>query len=218
MHILLFSDIHGHTETFPALSQAMGRADLICLCGDITSFKGPAAALQIIRRLNQPFEKIVAVSGNCDNKGVEEALTNEGIGIDGQLISKGGVSFFGMGGSLTTPFATPNEFDDAHYQSLLDTLIKKGPIKEPLIILSHQPPYGSCADRLASGVHSGSKALSHFIDTHAPLACLTGHIHESFGMETRNETLIVNPGSLAQGKWAELHLFDGKITARLNPS
>ncbi|MCG8471574.1 MAG: metallophosphoesterase family protein [Desulfobacterales bacterium] len=216
MEILLLSDIHGHTQHFSALSPVMEEVDLICLCGDLTSFQGPAAALQVVQALKQPMEKIVAVSGNCDNKGVETALTKQGIGIDGRRVTIKEIDLFGLGGSLTTPFATPNEFSDRHFKTELQKATKKGENKNPLVLLSHQPPFKSGADRLSSGLHSGSKALTDFIDSHMPLACLTGHIHESRIAKMMGETLIVNPGSFAQGHWARVHITPTKAQAELH--
>ncbi|SCY07188.1 metallophosphoesterase family protein [Desulfoluna spongiiphila] len=204
MQILLLSDIHGHTEHLVKLQDAIEKADLVCLCGDLTSFQGPAAALRVVEAVKKPLDQIVAVSGNCDEKAVEESLTRKGVGIHGRVRQMGGVSLLGLGGSLITPFGTPNEYREEELASVLERAMEETPATPPLVLVSHQPPWESCADLLASGVHAGSRAVAEFIDTHRPVACLTGHIHESCGIEKQNGTLIVNPGALAQGRYARV--------------
>ncbi|VFQ43230.1 metallophosphoesterase family protein [Desulfoluna butyratoxydans] len=215
MQILLLSDIHGHTEHLPKLKEAIDRADLVCLCGDLTSFQGPAAALRVVDAVKKPLDHIVAVSGNCDEKNVEESLIKKGVGIHGRVRQVDGVSLLGLGGSLITPFGTPNEYREEELASMLELAMEGASEAAPLVLISHQPPWESCADRLASGVHAGSHAVAAFIDTHRPVACLTGHIHESCGIENRNGTLIVNPGALAQGRYAMVSITKKGAEAEL---
>lgn len=215
MQILLLSDIHGHTEHLIKLQDAISEADLVCLCGDLTSFQGPAAALRVVDAVKKPLDQLVAVSGNCDEKNVEERLVEKGVGVHGQVRSVGGVSLLGLGGSLVTPFHTPNEYREEELASVLSQAMEKNHGGTPLVLLSHQPPFQSCADRLASGVHAGSRAVRDFIETYRPIACLTGHIHESHGIERQNSTLIVNPGALAQGRYARVFITEKGAEAEL---
>lgn len=215
MQILLLSDIHGHTEHLLKLSDAISEADLVCLCGDLTSFKGPAAAWRVVKAVKKPLDRLVAVSGNCDEKGVEESLVEKGVGIHGRVRAVDGVSLLGLGGSLITPFGTPNEYTEEELASVLDGALAEAPADAPWVLVSHQPPVNSCADRLASGVHAGSRAVRDFIEAHRPLACLTGHIHESRGIQRQNGTLIVNPGALAQGRYARVFVTEKGAEAEL---
>lgn len=215
MQILLLSDIHGHTEHLATLKDAIAEADLVCLCGDLTSFQGPAAALRVVSAVGKPLSQLMAVSGNCDEMGVEEKLTEKGIGIHGKVRPAGGISLLGLGGSLVTPFRTPNEFREEELAAVLARAMEADKADGPLVLLSHQPPLESCADRLSSGVHAGSRAVRDFIDEQHPVACLTGHIHESHGIEKRNGTLIVNPGPLAQGRFATVHITEKGAEAEL---
>jgi len=215
MQILLLSDIHGHTEHLAKLTGAIDEADLVCLCGDLTSFQGPAAALRVVEAVKKPLDQLVAVSGNCDEKKVEESLIKKGVGIHGRIRSVDNVSLLGLGGSLITPFGTPNEYREEELASVLESAMEETPATPPLVLVSHQPPVNSCADRLASGVHAGSRAVREFIEKHHPIACLTGHIHESCGIESQNGTLIVNPGALAQGRYARVFVTKKGAEAEL---
>ncbi|WP_300673850.1 metallophosphoesterase family protein [Desulfoluna sp.] len=215
MQILLLSDIHDHTEHLLKLKDAIAEADLVCLCGDLTSFQGPAAALRVVTAVKKPRDQMVAVSGNCDEKTVEESLIKEGIGIHGKIRSVGGISLLGLGGSLITPFCTPNEYREEALATCLTQAMEENAVSAPLVLVSHQPPINSCADRLASGVHTGSRAVQAFIERHRPIACLTGHIHESHGIEKQNGTLIVNPGALVEGRYARVFITKKGAEAEL---
>ena len=215
MQILLLSDIHGHTEPLSKLAGAIAEADLVCLCGDLTHFRGAADAMSIIKALNKPMEAILAVSGNCDEKGVEGALTDAGPGIHGRVKEVAEFSFVGLGGSLITPFRTPNEYRESELAATLTGAMDCHTKERPLVLVSHQPPLGSCADRLSNGDHVGSHAVNDFIESRRPLACLTGHIHESHGIERVNETLIVNPGALSQGRYAQIFITKKGAEAEL---
>ena len=78
----------------------------------------------------------------------------------------------------------------------------------PMILVSHQPPYGTKADTLKNGVHVGSKIVRSFIDTWQPLACFCGHIHEGRGIDTIGKTKIINPGPVFRGYFAYAEISD----------
>ena len=70
----------------------------------------------------------------------------------------------------------------------------------------HNPPKDTECDKVAPAVHVGSPLLRTFIDDYKPLAVVTGHIHESFAVCKCGDTTVVNPGSLAEGKYAWLEV------------
>lgn len=71
-----------------------------------------------------------------------------------------------------------------------------------LIVVMHNPPKDTECDKIENGMHVGSPLLRAFIEKTKPLAVVTGHIHESAGIDKIGETVVVNPGSLAEGKYA----------------
>ena len=75
-----------------------------------------------------------------------------------------------------------------------------------LIAIMHNPPKDTECDKVAPAVHVGSPLLRTFIDDYKPLAVVTGHIHESFAVCKCGDTTVVNPGSLAEGKYAWLEV------------
>ncbi|WP_243678145.1 hypothetical protein [Vulcanisaeta distributa] len=86
-----------------------------------------------------------------------------------------------------------------------------------LILVSHYPPYGTSVDRAWSGAHIGSKSVRKFVEDIKPLAVLCGHVHESRGIDRLGNTIIVNPGPLANGYYAIININDdGTVNAELN--
>ena len=71
----------------------------------------------------------------------------------------------------------------------------------------HQPPKDTCCDIVSAGFHVGSPLLRQFIEQVQPLIVVTGHIHESAGIDHIGRTVVVNPGSLAEGKYAVVELI-----------
>ena len=70
-------------------------------------------------------------------------------------------------------------------------------------------------DRIHSGAHVGSRAVRRFIERSGAMVCLTGHIHESNGIETIGETLVVNPGAGGHGRYAVIEIQGRSATAAL---
>ena len=83
---------------------------------------------------------------------------------------------------------------------------------KPEIILSHYTPY-NCLDKLTGekcalykqnmGVSSFNRAIKRF----NPVLMVCGHMHENQGKSKIGKTIIVNPGSAAEGKLAVIN-FD----------
>ncbi len=208
MKIVSLSDIHGEIRGIERVSGLLSGADMVILAGDITHFghgEDAAAVVECVRKYNR---NILAVSGNCDHGGVDAYLNKEGINLHGRYVTYDGVCFAGLGASLITPFNTPNELSEAEYHELCNRL-NGIPADMPLVLVSHQPPYGTLTDRLGSGDHVGSREIRSFIERMAPLVCLTGHIHESAAIDTLGGSKIVNPGPLDQGHCAVASV-DGK--------
>jgi hypothetical protein len=55
----------------------------------------------------------------------------------------------------------------------------------------------------------GSPLIREFIEKWKPLLVLSGHIHESAAVDAIGPTRMVNPGSLAEGKYALAEISGG---------
>ncbi len=78
-----------------------------------------------------------------------------------------------------------------------------------LVVIAHNPPKDTALDRITSGFHVGSPLIRDFIERRKPLLVVTGHIHESFAVDTLGPTTLVNPGSLAEGRYAVAEIAGG---------
>jgi len=209
MKILGISDIHGQTANIEKIKDALSEADLALLVGDITNFGGRVEIDQIVNLLKKINPNILSVSGNCDNLDVEDYLTEYQINLNLQIKTINQISFVGMGGSLTTPFNTPNEYTDSELSTQLNKIEELIPYDNKFIFVSHQPPYNTACDKINSGLHVGSQAVRKFIEKKQPIVCFTGHIHESKGIDKIGNTIIINPAPFWKNSYAQV-ITDGK--------
>jgi len=185
------------------VTRALADADLILLGGDITHFGDDSAAARIIGPLNKYQKPVFAVSGNCDYPQVNATLENAHMDLEDRRREFDGLSLTGLNGSLPCPGMTPNERTESEYKHLLEKYINQHYNSgDHLILVSHQPPFGTLCDRLDSGRHVGSQAIRAFILRVQPLLCFTGHIHEGIGIDRIGRTVIVNPGPFRSGHYA----------------
>jgi Icc-related predicted phosphoesterase len=206
MKIIDVTDVHGNTDFLREIHDPINGADLVLVSGDITHFGGRLEAGRVIAALQTMNSRVFAVPGNCDRAGVEEFLTEEGINLNARAVQFGEVTLYGMGGSLPCPGATPNEHSEEEFAILLDGLKTWTVRPGPSIFVSHQPPFDTVCDRAHSGGHVGSKSIRRFIEEVQPSICFTGHIHEASGVDYIGKTVVVNPGPLRTGGYAELRL------------
>ncbi len=209
MKIIALTDLHGKKELLTSFGPSMKDADVVLLAGDITNFGRKNEISQIIGEIFRYNKTVLAVSGNCDYPEVEQYLSDCGILINTKCIEHKDIYFAGMSGSLPCPGRTPQEYHDEEFGAMLEYI--ESQIKHPLILLTHQPPYNTINDEVSGGLHVGSKSLRKFIEKNAPLVCITGHIHEGKGVDTINETRIVNPGPAAWGNYAWISIENGTI-------
>ncbi|MBN1755541.1 metallophosphoesterase family protein [bacterium] len=205
MKIITFSDIHGTTSILPQIESDLARADLVMISGDITDFGREHEAQKVIQSIRRFNNRILAVSGNCDYPEVDRYLTMEKLNLQHHSTVINELLFIGVGGSLNTPFNTPNEKADDDFGLELEGALSDQDFSLPMVLLVHQPPYGTRID-LVRGQHLGSRVLRDFILKYQPLVCFSGHFHEAVGQDTLGNTLLVNPGPLRNGGyvWTEI--------------
>lgn len=193
MVIVSITDIHGRQNIDRATARVLAAADLLVITGDITQFGNEADARLIIENLQSINSNLICIPGNCDQLSVNQYLTSVGLNLHGDTKVIDGLAFYGLGGSSTTPFGTPQEYGDDVLRKIL-TNCKKDPSAKRHILVSHAPPHGTKVDQTFLGMHAGSKAVREFIDDFQPDLCLCGHIHEAIGSDRIGNTLVLNPG------------------------
>lgn len=224
MKILVLSDIHGEVENLNKLDNEFKTADLVLFGGDFARFNELDTGKPVLNALVKKHDSIYAVLGNCDSPDFLEELEKEDISVQGTLVSAQGLAIIGSGGALKFTGATPNErteeelLSDLRYvaeasfytdneelntEELSDNQeeAENGVSWDNLIVISHQPPADTKCDTITSGIHVGSKDLRKFIETYKPLMVVCGHIHESAGIDFIEGTLVINPGSFAEGSY-----------------
>ncbi len=217
MLILAIADIHGRAERLAALAPQAAEADLILIAGDLTDFGGAAEATRVIAALGDAVQKTLAVPGNWDKKGARQAIEAGGLSADGRLVERGGALVAGSGGSPLRTGLMPYERKDSDIADSLESCLEgwTGDGGRPLIALTHVPPRGTGAD-IRRGCHVGSAALRELFGAILPTLWVCGHIHESPCARESGSCLVVNPGSLHDGRYALVALEggQGRWTAR----
>lgn len=212
---IVTGDIHDDVRRLKEIPE-LNAADGILVTGDLTLDGGPQQAGRVLDALQQAAGKVLAQVGNMDHPDVTDMLRERGCNLHTEVREAiAGVAFFGIGGSTPTPFNTPCEYAEDRYAAWLDTLWQKASGYTHTVLVSHTPPKDTVCDALPNGMHVGSTAVRAFLEKAQPQFCLCGHIHEGVGIDRLGRTVIMNPGTLADGGYILLRLCQGVLTAEL---
>lgn len=206
MRLVVLSDLHDSVAHIDSLHAARDKADALVVCGDFTTFGDRPQIQGMADAVRLDGLPLFFVLGNCD------AMPADGVldgwhNLHGRIVEHEGWLFAGIGGSLPCPSHTPGEFPEASYTRLLEE-IRGACVGRAgrLILVSHQPPFGTDADLIPSGAHVGCHALRAFLDEVQPACCLTGHIHEARSESRVGQTVLLNPGPFSKGNVRLLEL------------
>ena len=199
--IIAVSDIHSSKEFLEYFKKEFGKEKekIFLFAGDIVDSTKLSdeifAFLEVLSKNNQVF----AIPGNVDRAFVGEKLEQLGINVDKKRkeIAGKGLNVVGFGGSLKTPFFTFNERREEEFYSIFEIVDSK------TILLTHTPPFGIFDE--VGGEHIGSKVLREIIEKKNPYMLVCGHVHELYGVDKINNTIIVKLPPAKVG-------FVGKIT------
>lgn len=206
---IVIGDIHDDLGNLDRIEE-IGNAAGIIVSGDLTNCGGVLDARKVLEKLNDYGKPVLAQIGNMDLIEVDSLLTKKNMNLHRQcheLAAEAGI--FGIGGSTPTPMNTPTEFPEAEYSAWLEEeweAVKKYPVT---VLISHNPPKDTACDTIGDNIHVGSVAVREFIEKKQPDICICGHIHEAKGTDRIGRTVIINPGTLAEGGYAKLILKDG---------
>jgi uncharacterized protein len=197
MRLLAFSDIHRDLRQAERLAERAQDVDVLIAAGDFASVhRGLEELIDMLVVVETPT---VLVPGNNET---EEALRAASAGWEAATVLHGGgttidgVEFFGLGAGVpVTPWDWSFDLDDEAAAAML------APCPRGAVLVLHSPPQGHC-DTAGNGMHFGSEALLRAIEEKAPRVAVCGHIHESWGCESRiGETPVHNLGPA--GAWLE---------------
>jgi len=198
MKLLAFSDLHRDLDQAAELVAMSAQADAVIGAGDFASVhEGLEETIGALGGIEAPT---VLVPGNNET---EDALREAAAGWDAATVLHGsgttiaGIEFYGLGAGVpVTPWEWSFDLDDEAAAA------KLAPAPQGCVLVLHSPPRGHC-DANGGGDHFGSPALLSTIEEKAPRLAVCGHIHESWGCESRvGATPVRNLGP--KGTWIEI--------------
>jgi Icc-related predicted phosphoesterase len=190
VRILAFSDLHTDLGQARRLAERSAEADVVLGVGDFASVhSGLAETIDALRAIEAPA---VLVPGNNET---EEALREacadweQAVVLHGEGAEIEGIPFFGLGAGIPV---TPWEWSFDLTEEAAAELLEACP--EGCVLAVHSPPRGH-VDVSGTGRHLGSEAVLRAIERRRPRLALCGHIHESWGRQSRiGPTPVINLG------------------------
>jgi Icc-related predicted phosphoesterase len=211
MKIIALSDLHNATSYLEPLAEKLSRVDLVLLAGDLTNAGKVEDVSNIITTIRKSNRSILAVAGNWDGPQVGDYLESEGISLHRKHTLVENIAFSGVGGSLAFN-QSPNEISEADFASFLNQSVEGLDRQIPKILVCHQPPFNTLADKTWANQQVGSKSVRSFIEKIQPLICFTGHIHEGAGIDTIGITKIINPGPVWKGQYGYAEIVEKQVS------
>lgn len=214
--ILAISDVHG--EENENLYSYLGNndIDLVLVLGDITDFGPLDFATTFLEKVAECGVDVIAIPGNCDPKGICNAINEVSFCLHNNIIAYGDAILFGYGGSNETPFNTPGEIQDNKiYGDVFELLanydyVYNDKIPKVRILATHAPPFNTEADKVESGEHVGSQGILKSIHEFEPEINVCGHIHEAKSVSKIGITTdVANPGMLRDNGAVLIDIKDG---------
>ncbi len=197
MRLLAFSDLHRDLGQAARLAEMSAGADVVIGAGDFASVhEGLEETIGALATIETPT---ILVPGNNET---EDALREATAAWSAATVLHGGgttidgTEFYGLGAGIpVTPWDWSFDLDDESAAEML------APCPEGGVLVLHSPPQGHC-DANGSGDHFGSMALLAAIEERSPRLAVCGHIHESWGCQSRvGTTPVHNLGP--KGTWLE---------------
>lgn len=204
--LLAISDIHGNLRTTSKLAYTASKLDVdaIIISGDLSPFMSIETAKEILEILTEANKPIFYVPGNMDDPKLKEGVNVKGAEcIHGKVIKFKNLEITGVGGGLVGPFKTPFEYTENDFKKILDEISRRI-LSDNIILVTHNPPYKTSADKLTWGEHVGSMNIRKFIEEKQPLLNICGHIHEARSIDRIGRTIIINAGPLKHGYYAQI--------------
>jgi len=206
MRALVVADIHGDLEALVKLRRSAEDKgyDRFFLLGDYSrDYKDEERNISDVKSILNMLSdyEVSAIPGNCDHSSVISIFEEGNASLHNRVLNLQGTAIIGFGGSNTTPFNTPLEYDEKVILDSLNNLhsmVQKG---SKVILMAHAPPKDTGCDVIAAGIHVGSSAVRGYIESKKPDLVLCSHIHENGGVEDAiGGTRIVNIGRISEGR------------------
>src|SRR4051794_24255061 len=197
MKILAFSDLHRDLEQGAQLVEMSAEADVVIGAGDFASLhEGLEETIGALSGIETPAVLVPGNNETVDALRAAAAGWSAATVLHGEGTTIAGVDFFGLGAGIpVTPWDWSFDLDDGAATGMLSGC------PGGAVLRLHSPPKDHCDS--AGGGNFGSPALLRAIEEKRPRLAVCGHIHESWGCESRvGETPVRNLGP--KGTWIEI--------------
>ena len=190
MRLLAFSDLHTDLVQAGRMVERSDEADVVVGVGDFASVhSGLADTIEALRAIQVPA---VLVPGNNETEdALREACAGweQAVVLHGEATEIDGIAFFGLGAGVpVTPWDWSFDLTEEAAAEMLEAC------PEGCVLAVHSPPRGH-VDVGGAGKHLGSEAVLRAIERSRPRLALCGHIHESWGRQSRiGPTPVINLG------------------------
>ena len=198
MRILAFSDLHRDLERAAELVAASSDADVVIGAGDFASMhEGLEETIAALARIETPTVLVPGNNETDDALRTAAASWQSATVLHGEQLELDGITFFGLGAGVPiTPWDWSFDVGEDDARRMLD------PCPDEALLVLHSPPQGH-VDRSTGGEHLGSVAILEAIEAKRPPLAVCGHIHDSWGQESRlGPTRIANLGPA--GTWFDV--------------
>lgn len=190
MKIVAFTDIHSSITVLKKLKALMKKEkpDLVICCGDFTVFEQNIE--HVIEKIAELHDNILLTHGNHESGNIVKKLCSKYKNItymhkqskkigDATFVVYGGLGF---------------SHEDKPFERFAKGL--KLSKEKKVVLVTHQPPFGTKLDVVWDDHHVGNQSFTKFISDHDNcVLALSGHIHETFKKKQKlNNAKLVNPG------------------------
>jgi Icc-related predicted phosphoesterase len=197
VRILAFSDLHRDLEQAARLVEMSAQADVVIGAGDFASVhEGLEETIGALAAIERPTVLVPGNNETVDALRAAAAGWGAATVLHGEAATIAGGEFFGLGAGIpVTPWDWSFDLDDEAATEMLAAC------PAAAVLVLHSPPKDHCDS--AGGGNFGSSALLRAIEEKRPRLAVCGHIHESWGCESRiGPTPLRNLGP--NGTWLEV--------------
>ena len=186
MIIQCAADFHGREERYIKFFEGVKKEkpDVIIIPGDLGYLNEDLFDISI---------PAFAVHGNMDGLLMLKKIKM----VDEKIFLFNGIKFIGLGWNFKDVIEENGRLIKI-YDASFD------------IVISHSPPY-KIKDKALLGMHIGSKKLRKIIEEKRPKFVLCGHVHEDYGYEKFNDTIVVNCSIGKKGEYTIINTDENKI-------
>jgi len=178
IRILAASDIHEDRKAVKRLAEkaCKEKVDLVVLCGDLTFFDMDWKGL--IGPFREKGLEVVFIPGNHDSPETTGLLAEKYKikNLQEYSVVVGDTGFFGCGGANVGPYPISER---ELYETLKKNLKYVKDAKKKIMV-THMPPSGTLIEKFSFPC---SKAVRKAVETFKPDLHLSGHMHETEGLE-----------------------------------